>query len=165
MTVKELRAKTGLSQSQFAVRFGIPVRTLQEWEQGRQAPPSYVVAMMKELLAPGTRQEEVRDKELTVNFDRKKWPAWYAVEGAGDARIIRIKSRSAIDVVVAKFTENGLLGPQENYYISSPNFGAVIPGIGSLQEDYWIAEQLIHAGMPTPDAVTVAQVLRDLGDF
>lgn len=171
MNVKELRAKAGLSQSQFAVRFGIPVRTLQEWEQGRQAPPSYVVSMMKELLAPGIRQEEVRSKELTVkapkdiDCDMKQWPARYTVEGAGDARIVRIESRSAIDVVAAKIVENGLLGPQENYYISSPNFGVAIPSIPSLQETYWITEKLLSHEMPAPDAVTVAQVLRDLGDF
>ena len=50
MTVKELRAQTGLSQSQFAARFQIPVRTLQQWEQGRQDPPPYVVAMIKRIL-------------------------------------------------------------------------------------------------------------------
>lgn len=50
MTVKELRAKTGLSQSQFAAHFGLPVRTLQDWEQGRREPPDYVVAMMERIL-------------------------------------------------------------------------------------------------------------------
>ena len=50
MTVKELRAKTGLSQSKFAAQFGIPVRTLQDWERGRFNPPPYVVAMMEEIL-------------------------------------------------------------------------------------------------------------------
>lgn len=50
MTVKELRAKTGLSQSKFAAQFGIPVRTLQDWERGRFNPPPYVVAMMERIL-------------------------------------------------------------------------------------------------------------------
>ena len=50
MTVKELRAKTGLSQSKFAARFELPVRTLQDWEQGRFNPPPYVVAMMERIL-------------------------------------------------------------------------------------------------------------------
>lgn len=36
--VADVRAKTGLSQSQFALLMGVSVRTLQEWEQGRRAP-------------------------------------------------------------------------------------------------------------------------------
>ena len=36
--VAEIRAKTGLSQSQFAKLLNVSVRTLQEWEQGRRAP-------------------------------------------------------------------------------------------------------------------------------
>ncbi len=44
--IKELRKKTGLSQSKFSAKFGIPVRTLQQWEQGISTPPEYVVRMM-----------------------------------------------------------------------------------------------------------------------
>jgi DNA-binding transcriptional regulator YiaG len=44
--IKQLRKKTGLSQSKFSAKFGIPVRTLQQWEQGISAPPEYLVRMM-----------------------------------------------------------------------------------------------------------------------
>lgn len=36
--VKAIREKLGLSQAKFADYFGISVRTLQQWEQGRQQP-------------------------------------------------------------------------------------------------------------------------------
>lgn len=36
--ISDIRERTGLSQSQFAVLLGVSVRTLQEWEQGRRAP-------------------------------------------------------------------------------------------------------------------------------
>ncbi|MFO1468878.1 MAG: helix-turn-helix domain-containing protein [Steroidobacteraceae bacterium] len=36
--VSAVRAKTGLSQSQFSGLLGVSVRTLQDWEQGRRAP-------------------------------------------------------------------------------------------------------------------------------
>jgi putative transcriptional regulator len=36
--VATIRAKTGLSQAQFAELMGVSVRTLQDWEQGRRAP-------------------------------------------------------------------------------------------------------------------------------
>jgi len=36
--VADARAKTGLSQAQFAALLGVSVRTLQQWEQGRRQP-------------------------------------------------------------------------------------------------------------------------------
>lgn len=36
--VRELRLRMGLSQSQFALRFGLPPGTLRNWEQGRSVP-------------------------------------------------------------------------------------------------------------------------------
>ena len=36
--VREVRTKMGLSQSQFATKFGFPPATLRNWEQGRARP-------------------------------------------------------------------------------------------------------------------------------
>ena len=36
--VKEVREHFGLSQAEFAVRFGFEIDTVQNWEQGRNAP-------------------------------------------------------------------------------------------------------------------------------
>ena len=36
--ISKIRARTGLSQSEFARLLGVSVRTLQEWEQGRRVP-------------------------------------------------------------------------------------------------------------------------------
>ena len=47
MTIKEIRAFTGLSQVKFADRYSIPVRTLQDWEAGRRTPPAYVVGLLE----------------------------------------------------------------------------------------------------------------------
>ncbi|MEK7751459.1 MAG: helix-turn-helix domain-containing protein [Acidobacteriota bacterium] len=38
VNVKSVRARTGLSQSEFAVRYGFSPRSLQHWEQGRRQP-------------------------------------------------------------------------------------------------------------------------------
>src|SRR5437667_10841135 len=37
--VAKIRQKTGLSQARFAQLLCVSVRTLQDWEQGRRAPP------------------------------------------------------------------------------------------------------------------------------
>jgi len=41
--VKKARKATGLSQSEFAGYLEIPIRTLQQWEQGRRNLPDYVL--------------------------------------------------------------------------------------------------------------------------
>lgn len=45
-TIKELRAKTGLSQQAFGDWLKIPKRTIQDWEQGQRTPPPYVVELI-----------------------------------------------------------------------------------------------------------------------
>ena len=50
MTIKEICEKYQLSQTALAKRFGIPLRTVQDWYGERRTPPEYVVRMMVELL-------------------------------------------------------------------------------------------------------------------
>lgn len=50
MTIKEMRDRMHLSQSKFASYMGIPVRTIQSWEQGVRIPPEYVIYMMERIL-------------------------------------------------------------------------------------------------------------------
>jgi DNA-binding transcriptional regulator YiaG len=38
--VRRIREKTGLTQDEFDERFGLNLRTVQEWEQGRAMPDS-----------------------------------------------------------------------------------------------------------------------------
>jgi putative transcriptional regulator len=44
--VKSIRAKLGLSQSEFAERYGFSPRSLQDWEQDRRKPESAVRAYL-----------------------------------------------------------------------------------------------------------------------
>jgi putative transcriptional regulator len=44
--VKAIRRRSGLSQNEFARRYGFSVRTLQEWEGGGAKPPSAVRAYL-----------------------------------------------------------------------------------------------------------------------
>jgi DNA-binding transcriptional regulator YiaG len=49
-TIRDLCKEYGYSQTRLAKRFGIPLRTVQDWHGGRRNPPDYVVNMMVELL-------------------------------------------------------------------------------------------------------------------
>lgn len=44
--VRWVRQRTGLSQSQFATAFRIPLRTVQEWEQARREPDAAALAYL-----------------------------------------------------------------------------------------------------------------------
>ena len=45
--VKRLRWKLGLSQAEFAERFGIPIGTLRDWEQHRTEPDRAALSYLK----------------------------------------------------------------------------------------------------------------------
>lgn len=42
----ELRVSTGMKRREFAEYFGIPYRTLQDWELGNRAMPDYLLRLM-----------------------------------------------------------------------------------------------------------------------
>ena len=44
--IADIRARVGLSQSEFARLLGVSVRTLQEWEQGRRVPSGPARALL-----------------------------------------------------------------------------------------------------------------------
>lgn len=48
--VKELRARTGLSQQKFGMLFQIAAINISNWEQGVTKPPEYVIYMMERLV-------------------------------------------------------------------------------------------------------------------
>jgi putative transcriptional regulator len=48
--LRELRERLRVSQSGLALRLGISLRTLQEWEQGRRAPRGPAVALIEQAL-------------------------------------------------------------------------------------------------------------------
>lgn len=47
MTVKELREAAGMTRQQFTEYFGIPYRTLQDWELGNRKCPAYLLDLME----------------------------------------------------------------------------------------------------------------------
>jgi len=53
LTVKDIRAATGLSQRKFAEKYGIPRRTVENWEAGICRCPSYVLKLLEQAVERG----------------------------------------------------------------------------------------------------------------
>lgn len=47
MTVKELRERSGMSQQEFGDYFGIPERTIENWEYSCRTCSTYLIALMR----------------------------------------------------------------------------------------------------------------------
>ena len=69
MDIREMRTKLGITQSEFAVRYGIPFRTVQNWETGLRKPPEYVV----DLLEQRTKRDLINRKTVSLpKYDPRK---------------------------------------------------------------------------------------------
>lgn len=47
MDIREMRTRLGDTQSEFAARYNIPFRTIQNWEAGVRTPPKYVMDLLE----------------------------------------------------------------------------------------------------------------------
>lgn len=45
--IKDLRELSGMTRTQFAEYFGIPYRTVQDWELGNRKCPEYLLELMR----------------------------------------------------------------------------------------------------------------------
>lgn len=47
MNIREMRTRLGDTQSEFATRYNIPFRTIQNWENGVRKPPEYIINLLE----------------------------------------------------------------------------------------------------------------------
>ncbi|MDD4496308.1 MAG: helix-turn-helix domain-containing protein [Eubacteriales bacterium] len=47
MTIRKMRNHLGDTQSEFAARYNIPFRTIQNWETGVRKPPEYIINLLE----------------------------------------------------------------------------------------------------------------------
>ena len=48
MNIREMRRLLGDTQSEFAARYNIPFRTVQNWETGVRTPPEYLMCLLED---------------------------------------------------------------------------------------------------------------------
>jgi len=75
ISIKNMRIRMGMSQGQFANYMGFPVRTLQEWEQGKRTPPNYIVKMVHNImqLEDEKKKELAKKKYLVEQYTEKDY--------------------------------------------------------------------------------------------
>jgi DNA-binding transcriptional regulator YiaG len=61
--IRKMRKEAGMTQKMFSDFFGIPVRTLQDWEAGVRTPPEYLVQLLPYKLNLEWDYENKRPKE------------------------------------------------------------------------------------------------------
>ena len=47
MTIKEIRQQSGMTQKEFSEYFGIPKRTIEDWDRGARKCPEYLISLME----------------------------------------------------------------------------------------------------------------------
>lgn len=63
--IRKLRRTTGLSQRKFAKKYNIPCRTIENWEEGKNEPPEYVLELLAKVVVADNiieLMEEERDE-------------------------------------------------------------------------------------------------------
>lgn len=69
MNIREMRALLGDTQSEFALRYNIPLRTIQNWETSMRKPPKYVI----DLLNQRVKNDSINGKTISLpKYDQKK---------------------------------------------------------------------------------------------
>ena len=80
--MKRIRSLTGMSQAAFSKAYGIPKRTIEEWETGKRNPPAYVLKMLERIVCEdyeirfmavdeGERESDVR--VFTTMAEANEW--------------------------------------------------------------------------------------------
>lgn len=60
MKIKQLKELSGLNQKQFAQKFKIPVRTVQNWEAEITEPPAYIPRMIELIMILENEIEDLK---------------------------------------------------------------------------------------------------------
>lgn len=61
MTIKEIRARSGMSRAEFSRRYNIPIRSLENWESGERKPAPYLEILLERVV-----REDCRNPEMAI---------------------------------------------------------------------------------------------------
>lgn len=121
ISIKELRKQTGLSQTAFGNKYGIPMRTIQDWESGKHKAPNYVIEMLNKL---------VQSEKLVP----MAWVRYEYRDKAGTGSTAYFNSESeAIESAMKEW--NHMNESDQNSYINDPVGEFIVALIPMLWDD------------------------------
>ena len=118
MNIREMRTELGDTQSEFADRYHIPFRTIQNWETGVRKPPEYIVRLLERQV-----KEDLVNRRTAVlpKYDPKKINLPRRENYVGALSWLRaVKDYIGEDIVFAldqALMCQGMFGGRNNEYI------------------------------------------------
>lgn len=70
MTIQEIRLQTGLTRKEFCVKYGLPIRTMEDWEAGRRNPPEYIPRMLAYYVGIEKTKDFIERGKRNINIVR-----------------------------------------------------------------------------------------------
>ena len=62
MNTVEIRAILGISRVEFSRRYGIPIRTVEDWDYGRRKPPQWLLTLLQRVVEEDALAEGSKEK-------------------------------------------------------------------------------------------------------
>ena len=140
--------KLGDTQSEFAVRYGIPFRTVQNWETGLRKPPEYIMTLLGERI----REDLINRKTASLpKYDPRKKDLPKRTDYIGAISWLKaVQERIGEDVVFAldeALMCQGSFGGRNDEYIvwvygddTAANFNGIVL-LGNKVSQYCVKEK------------------------
>ena len=148
MDVREMRTRLGETQSEFAERYHIPFRTIQNWEAGVRVPPAYITNLLDERV----RADLVNRRTATLpKHDPKKTDLPKRSDFIGSIAWLRAVSEQVGEPIVFALDEalmcQGNFGGRSDEYIvwvygddSLSRFNGIVV-LGNHVSPYYVQEK------------------------
>lgn len=118
MNIRDMRNQLGDTQSEFAERYNIPFRTVQNWETGMRKPPEYMLELLKARI-----KEDLINKKASVlpKYDSNKQDLPKRSDYVGAISWLKAVSESLGDDIVFALDEalmcSGSFGGRSDEFI------------------------------------------------
>lgn len=118
MNIRDMRKQLGDTQSEFAERYNIPFRTVQNWETGMRKPPEYILELLKARI-----KEDLINKRASAlpKYDSNKQDLPKRSDYVGATSWLKAVSESLGDEIVFALDEalmcNGSFGGRSDEFI------------------------------------------------